>query len=99
MNLWKHPSIIRIAASRALFFSLFLLLSLSLASTASAQKKKKKNDATPNPPPAAILPDEQRIDNAIGEMLAAWQLSDIEKPNSHNAADVDIDNGMMSPPA
>ena len=98
MNLWKHQSIILIAASRALFFSLFLLLSLTLASTASAQKKKKKNDTTPNPPTAVMLPDEQRIDNAIGEMLGAWQLGDIEKLHAHYADDVDVVNGMWAPP-
>ena len=98
MKLWKHPSIIRIAARRALFFSLFLLLSLTLASTASAQKKKKKNDTTSNPAPAVMLPDEQRIDNAIRETLGAWQLGDIEKLHSHYADDVDVVNGMWAPP-
>ena len=97
MKFRKVPSSIRIAASRVFFFSLFLLLTLSLASTASAQKKKKKND-TPNPPTASILPDEQRIDNAIGEMLGAWQLGDIEKLHSHYADDVDVVNGMWAPP-
>ena len=98
MNLWKDPSILRIAAKRVLFFSLFLLLSLTLASTASAQKKKKKNDTTPNPPTAVMLPNEQRIDNAIGEMLGAWQLGDIEKLHAHYADDVDVVNGMWAPP-
>ncbi len=99
MNLRQEPSIFRIAASRALFFSFFLLLTLSLASTASAQnKKKKKNDTTPNPATATILPDEQRIDNAIGEMLGAWQLGDVEKLHSHYADDVDVVNGMWAPP-
>jgi len=98
MKAWKHPSIVRTTASRALFFSLFLLLSLTLASTANAQKKKKKNDTTPNPPTAVMLPDEQRIDNAIGEMLGAWQLGDIEKLHSHYADDVDVVNGMWAPP-
>jgi len=98
MKLWKHPSIVRTTASRALFFSLFLLLSLTLASTANAQKKKKKNDTTPNPPTAVMLPDEQRIDNAVGEMLGAWQLGDIEKLHSHYADDVDVVNGMWAPP-
>jgi ketosteroid isomerase-like protein len=98
MNLWKDHSAIRIAARRVLFFSLFLLISLALASTASAQKKKKKNDTTPNPPTASILPDEQRIDNAIGEMLGAWQLGDVEKLHSHYADDVDVVNGMWAPP-
>ena len=98
MRFRKDPSTIRIAATRLFFFSLFLLLTLSLASTASAQKKKKKNDATPNPPPASILTDEQRIDNAIGEMLGAWQLGDIEKLHSHYADDVNAVNGMWAPP-
>ena len=98
MKAWKHPSVVRTTASRALFFSLFLLLSLTLASTANAQKKKKKNDTTPNPPTAVMLPDEQRIDNAIGEMLGAWQLGDIEKLHSHYADDVDVVNGMWAPP-
>jgi ketosteroid isomerase-like protein len=98
MKLWKDPSIIRIAASRALFFSLCLLLSLALASTASAQKKKKKDDTSSNPATATILPDEKRIDNAIGEMLGAWQLGDIEKLHSHYADDVDVVNGMWAPP-
>jgi ketosteroid isomerase-like protein len=98
MRFRKDPSTIRIAATRLFFFSLFLLLTLSLASTASAQKKKKKNDATPNPPPASILTDEQRIDNAIGEMLGAWQLGDIEKLHAHYADDVDVVNGMWAPP-
>jgi len=97
MKFRKNPSTIRITASRVFFFSLFLLLTLSLASTASAQKKKKKND-TPNPPTASILPDEQRIDNAIGEMLGAWQLGDVEKLHSHYADDVDVVNGMWAPP-
>jgi len=97
MKFRKVPSSIRIAASRVFFFSLFLLLALSLASTAAAQKKKKKND-TPNPPTASILPDEQRIDNAIGEMLGAWQLGDVEKLHSHYADDVDVVNGMWAPP-
>jgi ketosteroid isomerase-like protein len=98
MKLWKDPSSIRTAARQSFFFSLFLLLSLTLASTASAQKKKKKGDTTPNPPTASILPDEQRIDNAIGEMLGAWQLGDIEKLHSHYADDVDVVNGMWAPP-
>jgi ketosteroid isomerase-like protein len=95
----KFRKPLSIAASRALFFSFFLLLTLSLASTASAQnKKKKKNDTTPNPPTSAILPDEQRIDNAIGEMLGAWQLGDIEKLHARYADDVDVVNGMWAPP-
>jgi ketosteroid isomerase-like protein len=98
MKFRKDPSTIRTAANRLFFFSLFLLLTLSLASTASAQKKKKKDDSSSNPTTAAMLPDEQRIDNAIGETLGAWQLGDIEKLHSHYADDVDVVNGMWAPP-
>jgi ketosteroid isomerase-like protein len=98
MKFRKDLSSIRIAANRLFFFSLFLLLSLALASTASAQKKKKKDDSSSNPATAAMLPDEQRIDNAIGETLGAWQLGDIEKLHSHYADDVDVVNGMWAPP-
>jgi len=98
MKFRKDPSRIRIAANRLFFCSLFLLLTLALASTASAQKKKKKDDSSSNPSTAAMLPDEQRIDNAIGETLGAWQLGDIEKLHSHYADDVDVVNGMWAPP-
>jgi ketosteroid isomerase-like protein len=98
MKFRKDPSSIRIAANRLFFFSLFLLLTLALASTASAQKKKKKDESSSNPATAAMLPDEQRIDNAIGETLGAWQLGDIEKLHSHYADDVDVVNGMWAPP-
>ena len=98
MKFWKDPSKFHTAATRLFFFSFILLLALSLASTVDAQKKKKKNDTTPNPATASILPEEQRIDNAIGEMLGAWQLGDIEKLHSHYADDVNVVNGMWAPP-
>jgi ketosteroid isomerase-like protein len=98
MKFRKVPSNIRLAAHRLLFFSLFFLLMLALASPASAQKKKKKDDSSSNPATSAVLPDEQRIDNAIGETLGAWQLGDIEKLHSHYADDVDVVNGMWAPP-
>ena len=82
---------------RIFVLSLSLLLSLALATTASAQKKKKKDD-TSTPPPIAQVPEEQKIDTAIGDMLGAWQLGDIEKLHSHYADDVDVVNGMWAPP-
>jgi ketosteroid isomerase-like protein len=82
---------------RISLLSLSLLLSLALASTASAQKKKKKDD-TASPSPTVVVPDEQKIDTAISEMLGAWQLGDIEKLHAHYADDVDAVNGMWAPP-
>jgi ketosteroid isomerase-like protein len=98
MKLWKVPSTTRSIAGRARYFSLFLLLSLTLASTASAQKKKKKDDTAPAPAPASQLPDDQQIDNSIGEMLGAWQLGDIDKLHSKFADDVDNVNGGWAQP-
>ena len=83
---------------RALLFCLSLFLSLALASTASAQKKKKKDDTPATPAATMSTPEEQKIDNAIGEMLGAWQLGDIEKLHAHYADDVDVVNGMWAPP-
>jgi len=83
---------------RILFLGLSILLCLSLASTASAQKKKKKDDTSSTPAPVNQTPEEQKLDNSIGEMLGAWQLGDIEKLHAHYADDVDVVNGMWAPP-
>jgi len=97
MKRLNDPSSNGILLCRISLLSLFLLLSLALASTASAQKKKKKDD-TASPTPTVTVPDEQKIDTAIGEMLGAWQLGDIEKLHAHYADDVDAVNGMWAPP-
>jgi ketosteroid isomerase-like protein len=89
--------------SRALSrgFSLFLVLGLSLAlATAAFAQKKKKND-TPPPAPTdntAGMPDEQRIDYLISEMLGAWQVGDIDKLHKCIADDVSVVNGFWAPP-
>ena len=61
--------------------ALFLALSLALATTAVAQKKKKKttDDSQPTPPASVVtsIPDEQKIDNTIGEWLGAWQVGSL----------------------
>jgi ketosteroid isomerase-like protein len=98
MNLLKvlagNDTIVR----RAVIFSMCFLLALSLASTASAQKKKKKDDTPEQATPTVPQPDEQKLDSAIGEMLGAWQLGDIDKLHAHYADDVDVVNGMWAPP-
>ena len=99
MKLSSGPSRNYIVVRHAFYFSLLLFLSFALASTAFAQKKKKKkDDASSTPAPTVIAPDEQKIDTAIGEMLGAWQLGDIEKLHAHFADDVDAVNGMWAPP-
>jgi len=97
MKLPNDQSSNGILLRRISLLSLSVLLSLALASAASAQKKKKKDD-TASPTPTVTIPDEQKIDTAIGEMLGAWQLGDIEKLHAHYADDVDAVNGMWAPP-
>lgn len=75
-------------------------LSLALAVSAAAQKKKKSKDE-PAPSPAANLlsvPDDQKIDYAIGEMLGAWQVGDTEKLHKNIADDVVVVSGIYAPP-
>jgi ketosteroid isomerase-like protein len=99
----KRASIVS-HGSRTLFrgLSLFLILafSLALATTAAAQKKKKKDDT---PPPASTdnttaMPDEQRIDYLISEMMGAWQVGDIDKLHKCIADDISVVNGFWAPP-
>jgi len=93
---------IRFRKATNAIFPLFvaLALSLALACTAHAQKKKKKDDtpAQPAAPLVANLPDEQRLDYQISEMLGAWQLGDIEKLHKNIADDVVVVNGVWAPP-
>src|SRR5215831_19028270 len=81
--------------------AVFLLgLSLAVASPAFAQKKKKKDD-TPPPPPSSVItsiPDEQKIDTAIGQMLGAWQVGDTTALHKYIADDISVVNGIYAPP-
>lgn len=98
MRLSKHPASSQFLLRRIVFLALALLLSLAMASTACAQKKKKNNDTSSAQVQGLQVPDEQKIDTAIGEMLGAWQLGDIEKLHAHYADDVDVVNGTWAPP-
>jgi uncharacterized protein (TIGR02246 family) len=84
-------------APRCLAATLGILLCLGFCGTASAQKKKK-NDTPPPPAPTTQLPDEQKIDYLIGEMLGAWQVGDIEKLHAAYADDVSVVSGNWGPP-
>jgi ketosteroid isomerase-like protein len=78
-----------------------LALSLAFATTASAQKDKKKNQADPaqpQPDASKSLPDEQRIDLLISDMLGAWQIGDTDKLHKDIADDVVVVNGNWAPP-
>ena len=93
----------RFSNSRARYGHLFAVLALTLAfaTTASAQKdKKKKPDdaAQPQPDASKSLPDEQRIDLLISDMLGAWQIGDTDKLHKDIADDVVVVNGNWAPP-
>jgi len=63
-----------------------------------AEEKEKKNDAPLNPPPAAILPDEQRIDQRIGECSAPGSSATSKKTPLPLRRRRDVVNGMWAPP-
>ena len=86
--------------SRGLPLFLILAFSLALATTAAAQKKKKTDDTPPPAPTSSTagMPDEQRIDYLISEMLGAWQVGDVEKLHKCIADDVTVVNGFWAPP-
>jgi ketosteroid isomerase-like protein len=85
---------------RGLSLFLILALSLALATTAAAQKKKKKTDTPPPAPTASAMgiPDEQRIDYLISEMMGAWQVGDTDKLHKCIADDISVVNGFWAPP-
>jgi ketosteroid isomerase-like protein len=99
----KHTSIVSHGSrplSRGLSLFLILAFSLALATTAAAQKKKKKDDT---PPPVSTsntmaMPDEQRIDYLISEMMGAWQVGDVDKLHKCIADDISVVNGFWAPP-
>jgi len=82
------------------YAAFLLILALALASSASAQKKKKKDEPqqTTSSSDIVSVPDQAKIDNTIGQFLAAWQVGDLDKLHSTIADDVSVVSGMWSPP-
>ncbi len=95
----------RMQNSRARYRWLFgvLALTLAFATTAPAQQKDKKkkqqaDQAQPQLDATKSLPDEQRIDLVISNMLGAWQIGDTDKLHKDIADDVVVVNGNWAPP-
>jgi len=85
-------------ANRWLPIAILLMVGLMFAGPVNAQKKKKTD--TPAPAnPVNSLPDEQRIDYGIGQMLGAWQLGDTATMHKFYADDVSVVAGTWTPPA
>jgi ketosteroid isomerase-like protein len=87
------------------FRSIFILaIGAALASSAFAQNKKKSKKEEAAAAQAATdnaiqkLPDQDKIDFVISEMLGAWQIGDITKLHQDIADDVIVVNGMWAPP-
>jgi ketosteroid isomerase-like protein len=90
-----------------LFRSILLLaFSALLVSGAFAQKKKKPMDAAQEQAATQAvsdsmvqkLPDQEKVDYVISEMLGAWQIGDIEKLHKNIGDDIIVVNGMWAPP-
>jgi ketosteroid isomerase-like protein len=97
----RNPTESHISGARYCFLFALLALSLVFASNASAQKDKKKKQPDQTQQQAAIkdaLPDEQRIDLLISDMMGAWQIGDVDKLHKDIADDVVVVNGMWAPP-
>lgn len=74
-----------------------LALLLVALPASSAQKKKGKNKEA-NPPSDVRLPDNQIIDQAISEMLGAWQVGDTNMLHNYYADDVAVVSGAYESP-
>jgi ketosteroid isomerase-like protein len=99
MNRNAAESLVSRAPNR--FLVTLLALSFAFTTTASAQKDKKKKQADQAQQLAAIkdaLPDEQRIDLLISDMLGAWQIGDTERLHKDIADDIVVVNGNWAPP-
>lgn len=81
-------------------FSLFLVLALGVL-PAAAQKKKKNAPATADDAstaPAITLPDGQKIDQEISEMLGYWQIGMVDQMKQYYSPDVLVISGTWDPP-
>jgi ketosteroid isomerase-like protein len=77
----------------------------AVSSPLAAQSKKNKNQKVvetpqtdPNAPAMPLGSDADQIDRAIGEMLAAFQIGDVELMHKHYADNVTFVSGAYEPP-
>jgi ketosteroid isomerase-like protein len=85
-----------------LLLAIFLVAGILLISApgASAQKNKKKNTDADNSAssPLSAGPDYAQVDNAIGEMLGAFQVGNIDLLHKHYADNATFVSGTWEPP-
>jgi len=87
-TLWNLGSLVLLAVA-------FLL---GIAAPAHAQKNKKEKNPPAAQNPLTPVPENHVIDLAISEMLATWQLGDVEKMHKYYADDVLVVSGAWEPP-
>ena len=94
LPLRKHPGCGRCAA---IGWAVAVLLGLQLPGAAAAQRKQAKEPAGQKSEHVR-LPDDRAIDVVISEMLAAWQIGDVEMLHKYYADDVTVVSGAWEPP-
>ncbi|MDE3169742.1 MAG: nuclear transport factor 2 family protein, partial [Acidobacteriota bacterium] len=79
------------------------VLAFSLASPACAKQKNKKKKSSDqssqsNPVPLPPQPDSEQINTDIGQMLAAFQLGDVDEMHKYYADNATFVSGVWEPP-
>jgi len=85
-------------ALSALFACGAILAALASSAAAQKEKKKKKDSNAPVEKLSIPMPDEQKIDYRISEMLGAWQLGDVDRLHQVYADDAVFVSGVWEPP-
>ncbi|HEX9759505.1 MAG TPA: nuclear transport factor 2 family protein [Candidatus Acidoferrales bacterium] len=73
------------------------VLAVVLLCPASGDAQRQRNQGK-TPSMIESLPEDQKIDTLISEMLAAWQLGDVDMMKSYYADDVSVVSGAFEPP-
>lgn len=72
-----------------------LALALLVPLGGTAQQRGREGKAAPV---IENLPEEQKVDTAISEMLAAWQIGNVEMLKEYHAEEVTVVSGAFEPP-
>ena len=94
-----HTVPVRFAPIRGFVCFLTAVLILALSSGAWAQKKKKSDDGDNSAPTQLLpVPDSDTIEHNIGEMLAAFQVGDVEALHQYYSDNVVFVSSAFAPP-